>query len=72
VVVNPEFTLMQYEWYERGLRALVRVKPLYYAVTALGVWFTLFIEIAGPFLLWTRLRWLVVLLAAAMHAASAS
>ena len=32
------------------------------------VWFTLFIEIAGPFLLWTRLRWLIIFLATAMHA----
>ncbi len=68
VMVNPEFTLMQYEWYEKTLRALARIKPLYYAMTALGVWFTLFIEIAGPFLLWTRLRWLIILLATAMHA----
>ncbi len=69
VMVNPEFTLMQYEWYEKGLRALVRIKPVYYAMTAFGSWFTLFIEIAGPFLLWTRLRWLIILLATAMHAA---
>ncbi|QEG31935.1 hypothetical protein GobsT_67830 [Gemmata obscuriglobus] len=68
VVVNPEFTLMQYEWYEKALRAGASIKPLYYAVTVLGVWGTLFIEVAGPFLLWTRLRWLIILLATAMHA----
>ena len=37
-------------------------------MTAIAVWFTLFIEIAGPFLLWTRLRWLMIFLATAMHA----
>lgn len=68
VLVNPEFTMMKYEWYEKSLRALVRIKPFYHAMTAFGSWFTLFIEIAGPFLLWTRLRWLIIFLAAAMHA----
>jgi hypothetical protein len=37
-------------------------------MTATAVWLTLFTEIAGPFLLWTRLRWLIILLATAMHA----
>jgi hypothetical protein len=69
VVVNPEFTLMQYQWYENSLRWLGSIKPVYYFMTASAVWLTLFIEIATPFLLWTRLRWLMILLAAAMHAA---
>ncbi|MBP3957123.1 hypothetical protein J8F10_17805 [Gemmata sp. G18] len=68
VLVNPEFTLMQYEWYEKMLRALASIKPLYYTAAALSAWSTLFIEIAGPFLLWTRLRWLIIFLASAMHA----
>ena len=68
VLVNPEFTLMQYEWYEKMLRALASIKPLYYTAAALSSWATLFIEIAGPFLLWTRLRWLIIFLASAMHA----
>ena len=69
VVVNPEFTLMQYEWYESLLRRAAEIKPVYYTMAAFGVWSTLFIEIAGPFLIWTRLRWLIVFLASAMHAA---
>ena len=69
VVVNPEFTLMQYPWYENTLRWLISVKFIYHFITALSVWVTLFVEIAGPFLLWTRLRWLMILLATAMHAA---
>ena len=69
VVVNPEFTLMQYSWYEDSLRWLISVKFIYHFMTATAVWITLFVEIAGPFFLWTRLRWLIILLAAAMHAA---
>jgi hypothetical protein len=68
VVVNPEFTLLQHQWYEDGLRAVARIKPVYHFFAATGVWFTLFVEIAGPFLLWTRLRWLIIFLATAMHA----
>jgi hypothetical protein len=68
VLVNPEFTLLQYEWYETMLRGVVSIKPVYYALVAFGMWSTLFIEIAGPFLIWTRLRWLIVFLASAMHA----
>ncbi len=67
-MVNPEFTLLQYEWYETMLRRMVEIKPLYYLMVVFGVWSTLFIEIAGPFLLWTRLRWLIMFLASAMHA----
>jgi hypothetical protein len=69
VVVNPEFTLMQYPWYENTLRWLISVKFIYHFITATAVWLTLFVEIAGPFLLWTRLRWLMIFLATAMHAA---
>jgi len=69
VVVNPEFTLMQYPWYEASLRWLVHFKWVYHLITAVSVWFTLFVEIACPFLLWTRLRWLMIFLATAMHAA---
>jgi hypothetical protein len=68
VFVNPEFTLLNYHWYEGALRHLVSVKPIYYSMIIGGAWFTLFIEIAGPFLLWTRLRWLVIFLASLMHA----
>lgn len=68
VVVNPEFTMLQYQWYEQSLRAVASIKPVYHAMASGGVWVTLFIEIAGPFLLWTRLRWLVIFLATLMHA----
>jgi hypothetical protein len=68
VIANPEFTLMPYAWYEGALRGIASVKPLYYAITTFACWLTLFVEIATPFLLWTRLRWLMILLATAMHA----
>lgn len=68
VVVNPEFTMMQYPWYESMVRGIASVKPLLYFLIISAVWFTLFIEISLPFLVWTRLRWLMVLLATAMHA----
>jgi hypothetical protein len=68
VLVNPEFTLLRYPWYEDFLRAVFSLKPFYYITLACAVWFTLFVEIALPFLVWTRLRWLMVFLATAMHA----
>ena len=68
VMVNPEFTLMRYHYYESALRWLMSVKFVYHFMTATAVWGTLFIEIASPFLLWTRLRWLMIFLATAMHA----
>jgi hypothetical protein len=68
VMVNPEFTLMNHQWYENALRAVMSIKPIYHAFIIGGSWFTLFIEIAGPFLLWTRLRWLIMFLATIMHA----
>jgi hypothetical protein len=68
VVANPEFTMMPYAWYRTLLHWIAEVKPLYYCMTVFAVWLTLFVEIGTPFLLWTRLRWFVILLAAAMHA----
>jgi hypothetical protein len=68
VIANPEFTLMPYSWYEQSLRWIASVKSIYYTVTIGACWLTLFVEIATPFLLWTRLRWFVILLATAMHA----
>jgi hypothetical protein len=69
VMVNPEFTLMRYQWFENAMRAVVSVKPVYHSVTILGVWFTLFLEIGAPFLLWTRLRPFIIWLCVLLHAA---
>ncbi|QDU19690.1 HTTM domain-containing protein [Urbifossiella limnaea] len=66
VMINPEFTMLRYEWFETMARGLASVKPVYYAICTFGVWFTLGLEISFPFLVWTRLRpfylWLAVLL----------
>ena len=59
---------MPYSWYEKSLRGIASVKPLYYTMNVFAVWTTLFVEIATPFLLWTRLRWFVIFAAALMHA----
>lgn len=68
VIANPEFTLMPYSFYEKGLQWMVTNKAFYYTVTIITCWFTLFIEIGAPFLLWTRLRWFMILSATTMHA----
>ena len=68
VITNPEFTLMPYPLYEQTMHWMSAYLPVYYTTTILACWLTLFVEIATPFLLWTRLRWFIILLATAMHA----
>lgn len=68
VMINPEFTLMRYTWYEEAARAIASIKPLYHTCTALGVWFTWGLEIAFPFLVWTRLRPFMLWLGILLHA----
>src|SRR5688572_27161852 len=36
VAVNPEFTLLQYQWYEDVMRAVVSIKPIYHVMAAGG------------------------------------
>lgn len=55
-LVNPEFTMIHFEWYENLLRWMFSSRPVYSVVAAGGVLFTLFAEIGLPFLIWTRLR----------------
>jgi hypothetical protein len=68
VMVNPEFTLLRYDWFEAALRSVASIKPVYHAATAFGVWFTWGLEIAFPFLVWTRLRPLMVWMGVLLHA----
>ncbi len=68
VMVNPEFTLMRYEWFESYVRWGASSKPLYHAATAFGVWFTWGLEITFPFLVWTRLRPFMLWLGVLLHA----
>jgi hypothetical protein len=55
-LVNPEFTMIHFDWYEKLLRWVFSSRPVYSTLAAGGVLFTLFIEIGLPFLVWTRLR----------------
>ncbi|HJZ58275.1 MAG TPA: hypothetical protein VKE74_25255 [Gemmataceae bacterium] len=68
VMVNPEFTLLRYTWFEKMIREVAKIKPLYYTITTFGVWFTWGLEISLPFLVWTRLRPVVIWLAVLLHA----
>ncbi|MBX9580996.1 MAG: hypothetical protein K2X87_11865 [Gemmataceae bacterium] len=68
VMVNPEFTLLRYDWFEAAFRGVASIKPVYHAATAFGVWFTWGLEVAFPFLVWTRLRPLMVWMGVLLHA----
>ncbi|MBY0513205.1 MAG: hypothetical protein K2P78_04750, partial [Gemmataceae bacterium] len=68
VMVNPEFTLLRYHWFEAMVRGLSEIKPVYYAMTALGVWFTWGLEISFGFLVWTRARPVMIWFAVILHA----
>lgn len=60
-LANPEFTMLYYSLYEDALRSFVQIRPLYAFTAAFGVIFTLFMEISLPFLVWTRLRPVIVI-----------
>lgn len=55
-LMNPEFTMIHFEWYQNLLRWMFSSRPVYSVVAAGGVLFTLFVEIGLPYLVWTRLR----------------
>jgi hypothetical protein len=60
-LMNPEFTMIHWEWYQNLMRWLFSSRPVYSAVAAGGVLFTLFVEIGLPYLVWTRMRpWIVI------------
>jgi hypothetical protein len=67
-MVNPEFTLIHYHWYESFVRQLTAVRPVYQAAAAGAVAFTFVTEIGLPFMVWTRMRPVWVGLAALFHA----
>ncbi|MFO0938796.1 MAG: hypothetical protein U0798_20015 [Gemmataceae bacterium] len=67
-IANPEFTMIQYQWYESLLRSIARFRPAF-AITAAAVIFHTFIaEIGLPFLAWTRARPWIVILGFLLHA----
>jgi hypothetical protein len=67
-LINPEFTMVHFQWYENMLRWVASSRPAFAMIAAGGVWGTLFIEISLPFLVWTRLRWLAVCMGFLLHA----
>lgn len=55
-LVNPEFTMIHFDWYENLIRGVFSSRPLYSVIATVGVVFTIFMEVGLPFLVWTRLR----------------
>jgi hypothetical protein len=67
-LINPEFTMVHFQWYENILRQTAASRPVFAMIAATGVWFTLVLEIALPFLVWTRLRPYVIIMGFMLHA----
>jgi hypothetical protein len=66
-IANPEFCPMQYRAYEWVLLQIASIRPLLLIVFAGVTYFTLVLEIALPFLVWTRMRPYVVIGAILLH-----
>lgn len=67
-LVNPEFTLIQYQWYESIVREMVSVRPIYAVMAAMGIAVTFIAELGLPFLVWTRKRPYIVIFGFVLHA----
>jgi hypothetical protein len=67
-LVNPEFTLIHYEWYQRMVRMFVAERPLYALAAAFGVATTFIAEIGLPIIVWTRARPWIVMFGFILHA----
>lgn len=66
-VVNPEFTMIHFEWYQNLVRWMLGSRGVYAVLAAAGVIHTLLVEIGLPFLVWTRLRPWVLMFAFLLH-----
>ncbi len=66
-LVNPEFTMIHWDWYQTLLKTFFASRPLYSLMAAGGVAFTLCAEIGLPFLVWTRLRPYIVTMGFMLH-----
>jgi hypothetical protein len=66
-IANPEFTMIQYAWYQDMLRIISTQRPVYAGIAAVSVYFTLFTELSLPFLVWTRLRPYIITFGFALH-----
>jgi hypothetical protein len=67
VMANPEFGLIRYQAYEWLLRTLVESRFLTALMAGSVTLFTLFTEIGLPFLIWTRLRPLMIVMSTLLH-----
>jgi hypothetical protein len=67
-LVNPEFTLIHYQWYQYLIRGMVEARPMYALAAAFGVAVTFIAEIGLPFLVWTRVRPWIVMFGLILHA----
>lgn len=66
-LVNPEFTLIHYHWYEYLVHQMVQSRPVFAIASALGVGFTFVAELGLPFLVWTRLRPYIIIMGVMLH-----
>lgn len=67
-LVNPEFTLIHYQWYQSLVRMMVAERPIYAAAAAFGVATTFIAEIGLPILVWSRARPWIMMFAFVLHA----
>jgi hypothetical protein len=67
-VANPEFTMIQFEWYESMMRSMASIRPLYALIAAGVVIHTFVAEIGLPFLVWTRARPWILIIGFLLHA----
>ena len=66
-MANPEFTMMHYPFYETLMRKFAAIRPLYSFAAAGMVLYTFTMEIGLPFLIWTRLRPIMMIGAVLFH-----
>lgn len=67
-LVNPEFTLVHYRWYEWVVREAAANRPLFALAAAVGVGLTFVAEISLPYLIWTRMRPYMMIFGFLLHA----
>lgn len=66
-MANPEFTMIHFRWYEDWLRFMVQERFVYACMAGFMVVFTFVLELGLPFLVWTRLRPIFVVLGCLFH-----
>jgi hypothetical protein len=66
-IANPEFTMIQYRWYESCLEMLASFRPAWALAAGMTTFFTIGVEVGLPFLVWTRLRPYVLVFGFLLH-----